>query len=359
MFGPVGKVDIDSTYKFAFGDTPDEMQYEGPLEVTKDYYPDMQSSFQKWATDVMGMDFTQEGIEKAANVGATSGGAGYVPMPLAYDQGVIDITRRFTPVTALIPKVTNRGLTANYHRLTARGDASWGPEDPTLEETDDTKELASETIRYLRITGRVTGVAEVGGAHFESTMRSEMINKTQTLNETLEQALINGDNSSNPYQPDGLAVQLTAANGANVDDLSGATPTLENLDDMVNDCFMDKGAPNLFITDPYTASTLKNQITANIRYQDPYMSVAWGLKALSINTVVGEIPLIVSQFMPTTAAARKIFCVNTSFMEQRVLQDITFQRLAKTTDAEKFMLKTYRTLVNKFPEGMGTIDNCA
>lgn len=338
-FGAVSKVDVESLYKASFGDVPDETMYDGPMQVTKDYFPDIAGDF----------------IEKAANVGASGGAAGYVPMPLSYDGAVIDITRKFTPIKGLIPKVTNKGLTANYYRLTARGDAAWGGENPALDETDDTKKLESDTIKYCRIVGRVTGVAEVGGAHFESTMRAEMLQKTQSLNETIENTLINGDNDTYDYQPDGLIQLLTA----NKTDMSGDDPTLQDIDGLVNDCFVDKGAPNLLITDPYTASTLKDQIMSNVRYQNPYTSVAWGLQALSINTVVGEIPMIVSQFMPTTADARRVLCVNTNFLEQRVLQDITFQRLAKTDDSEKFMLKTYMTLINKFPEGMGQLYGCA
>ena len=342
-FCPLTKVDVASLYKSSFGDLPDETMYDGPLQITKDYFPDLKKRF------------VDAQIAKAANVGATTGTAGYVPMPLMYDNAVIDITRKFTPIKGLIPKVTNQGLTANYYRLTARGSASWGAENPALNEVDDTKELLSSSIKYCRIVGRVTGVAEVGGAHFESTMRSEMLQKTQTLNETIEDALINGDTDSDPNQPDGL-IQLLSANNT---DLSGAVPTLEDVDTLVNDCFIDKGAPNLLITDPYTASNLKNQIMNVVRYQNPYTSVAWGLQALSINTVVGEIPMIVSQFMPTTATQRRVLCVNTNFLEQRVLQDITFQRLAKTDDSEKFMLKVYMTLINKFPEGMGQLTGCA
>jgi len=185
-------------------------------------------------------------------------------------------------------------------------------------------------------------------------MRRAVLTKTQEMNETIEDALINGDNDTNQYQPDGL-IELVDANNTN---MSGAVPTLEDVDTLVNDCFVDKGAPNLLITDPYTASNLKNQIINSIRYSNPYTKVAWGLQALSINTVVGELPLIVSQFMPTTADARRILCINTNFLEQRVLQDITFQRLAQTTDSNKFFLKVYMTLVNKFPEGMGQLYGC-
>jgi hypothetical protein len=345
-FGKMGKVDVNTVYKSSFGDVPDEVMYSGPLQLGQDRFPDMMKSVSDWHNETFG---------KAANVGAVSGAAGYVPMPLAYDAGVIDITRRFTPIKALIPKVTNQGLTANYFRLTARGSASWGAENPGLTEADDTKELDSAAIKYCRVVGRVTGVAQVGGQHFMSTMQNEVMNKTQTLNEEIENTLINGDTSTNAYQPNGLIKLITA----NADDMSGDVPTLEDVDNLVNNCFMDRGAPNLLITDPYTASNLKNQIQNTIRYQNPYTSVAWGLQALSINTVVGEIPMIVSQFMPTTAAARRILCLNTNFLEQRVLQDITFEKLAKTEDAEKFMLKTYMTLINKFPEAMGQLYGCA
>lgn len=344
-FGKIGKVDVNSIYKSSFGDIPDEMMYSGPLQPEIMKMPDVQKNVEAWQVQTFG---------KAASVGAASGASGYVPMPLAYDQGVVDITRRFTPIKALIPKVTNQGLTANYFRLTARGSADWGEENPGLTEADDTKELLSASIKYCRVVGRVTGVAEVAGAHFMSTMQNEVMNKTQTLNETIEEALLNGNTSGDANEPNGL-IKLCTANNTN---LSGDVPTLEDVDELVNDCFVDKGAPNLLITDPYTASNLKNQIMNTVRYQDPYTQVAWGLQALSINTVVGELPLIVSQFMPTGADAKRVLCVNTNFLEQRVLQDITFQKLAKTEDAEKFMLKTYMTLINKFPEGMGQLYGC-
>ncbi|MFA7142694.1 MAG: DUF5309 family protein [Candidatus Dojkabacteria bacterium] len=348
-----GAVDTEGVYKFSFGDTPHETMYSGPLEAGQDCFPEMPEVIKTWQERTFGT------VQKASNVGAASGSAGYVPMPLAYDSGVIDITRRFTPIKALIPKVTNLGLTANYFRITAREDGTWGKEDPALEEADDTSKLESEVIRYCRITGRVTGVAQSGGAHFANTMRREMMNKTQSLNETIEDTLLNGNNNTNPYQPNGLRVLVGTDSAANTENLSGADPTMEDIDDMVNKCFIDKGAPNLLITDPFTASKLKRQIMQTVRYTDPYTTVAWGLKALSVNTVVGEIPLIVSQFMPTTASAREILVLNTRFLEQRVLQDITFERLAKTSDSEKFMLKVYMTLINTFPEGMGKIYGCA
>jgi len=114
----------------------------------------------------------------------------------------------------------------------------------------------------------------------------------------------------------------------------------------------------MLITDAFTASSLVMQMMDYIKYNDP-VEIAWGLKAPSMLTVVGQLPIVVSQFMPVENNEKRIFCINTNYVEQRVLQDITFERLAKTGDSEKFMLKTYRTLINKFPEGMGQIHGIA
>lgn len=338
-FGKVGVIDHAGIYKASFGDLPDETIYSAPMEVGTNL-PDMVGHMTKFA--------------KATNVGAASGTAGYVPMPIAYDSGVVDITRKLTPVKALIPKVSNAGLTANYFRLTARGSGAWGAEDPALDEADDTKELQSENIRYVRVTGRVTGVADVGAAHFESSLRREVMTKTQEINELIEEALIVGNNTNNSYQPDGLGQLLASGNGATETAVSDEV-TLGDVTNLVNTCFINKGSPNMIITDAYTAEDLKDQIQQHIRYVDPFKKVAWGLETLSVNTVVGTLPVIVSQFMPTTSTERELYCVNTNFLEQRVLQDITFEKLAKTTDSSKFFLKCYMTLINKFPEGMGKL----
>jgi len=339
MWGSAIEVDSESLYKASFGDIPDGSVYD-----------DAMNKFEMIMRDGRLVQ-RNDVLEKAVNVGSSNGAAGYAFTPIVWDQDVIDITRRLTPLIGLIPKVTNKGKVAQYYRVTNRGSASWGSEDPALAETDDTKEEASESIRYLRIVGRVTGVAQIAGAHFESSMQREVLNKTQSMNEAIEQAILVGDNSSNSYQHDGLIKNLTS----NTTDLSGAEVTLSDVQELVNDCFVAKGAPNLLITDPYTATSLVNQMMDYARYTNPETTIAWGLQVPSLQTVVGRIPILSSQFMPTVTDQKRIFCINTNFVQQRVLQDISFERLAKVGDSEKFLLKTYRTFINKFPEGMGQI----
>jgi hypothetical protein len=329
-------IDHESLFKASFGDMPDEAIYEDGMNKIQ---------ITRVGNNLVMNDET---LNKAVNVGAASGTGGYAFTPIVWDQDVIDITRRMTPILTLIPKVTNKGKAAYYYRITARGAAAWGDEDPVLTESDDTGAESNESIKYLRVTGRVTGVAQIAGAHFESSMQRQVINKTQTLNEAIEEEILVGTNSGS-FGHDGLQQILTS----NSTDLS-ASVSLSDVEDLVDDCLDDKGAPNLLITDFHTVTTLKRQMMDYVKYV-PTAELAWGLKTVAINTSVGDIPIIGSQFMPTASGSRRIFCVNTNYLQQRVLQDITFERLAKTTDSEKFMLKTYRTFINKFPEGMGQI----
>ena len=339
MWGGSAEIDSESLYKASFGDMPDETVYDDGF-----------NKIETMVNDTGDVVVDNQTLHKAVNVGAASGAAGYALTPIVWDRDVQDITRRLTPLLTLIPKVTNRGKVAQYYRITARGDAAWGAEDPALAEADDTKEEASTAIKYLRITGRVTGVAQIAGAHFESSMQREVINKTQSMNEAIEEMILVGDNATNQYQPDGLQTLLTA----NTTDVAGAV-ALSDVTELVNQCFIDKGAPNLLITDPFTATDLIEQQMDYVRYTDPNVTIAWGLQVPSIQTVVGRIPMLISQFAPSTSGSRRIFCVNTNYIQRRILQDVTFERLAKTSDSEKFLLKQYSTLICKFPEGMGQL----
>jgi hypothetical protein len=330
------EIDYDSTFESSFGKMANTTVYDdgmNNIHVTK-------------VGDNLVMD---DEFTKAVNVGALTNTAGYAFTPIVWDQDVIDITRKMTPLITLIPKVTNKGAAAYYYRITARGAAEWGDEDPAVNETDDTGKQENEAIKMLRVAGRVTGFAQIAGAHFESSMQRQVINKTQSVNEAIEEEMLRGTNQAT-FGHNGLEQILTY----NKTDNLAAAITLSNVEDLVDDCLDDKGAPNLLITDFHTVTALKRQMMDYVKYV-PKMDLAWGLKTIAINTSVGDIPIIGSQFMPHGDADRKLFCVNTNYLQQRVLKDITFERLAKNGDSEKFMLSTYRTFINKFPEGMGQI----
>lgn len=346
----IGDFDAEGIYDASWGFLKDGTIVEDQMNnITK-----VETTFDKKTHQ---LHIKNGNFEKAVNVGSASGSAGYAFVPIVYDRDIVDITRKFTPLLTLIPKVTNRGKAAYYFRITARGAASWGSEDPALDESDDTGESANTAIKFCRINGRVSGVAQVAGTDFTNALQVQVLNKTQSLNETLEEALLVGDSSVNSLQPDGLTTQIDGV-GSTVD-LATADLELADVRDIVSQCYMKKGAPNMIVTDAYTYDRINNLMMDFVRYTDISKTIAWGFETLAMTTVVGKVPIIPSQFMPTTSGSRKLLVVNTNYLQQRILQDITFERLAKTSDSEKFMLKTYRTLVNKFPEGMGIIKNIA
>lgn len=293
------------------------------------------------------------GIKKALNVGAGSGTAGYATVPLAYDQRVTDITMKETPLLGLMQKTVNFGMTANYYRKTAKGTAAWGTEQGALTPSDQTKELVPETIRFCRITGEVTGVADTASRHFTNAMADEVMDKTQAMNEELEDVLINGDNGTNALEPDGLIQTISTNNNLN---MSSAAVGLADVQNTVADCFDDNGKPNLLVTDVHTAQNLVHQMMDIVRWTNPG-AVAYGLQNPTITCTGAQnpLPIVVSKFMPTAANQKRILIVDTKQFERRVLQDVTFEPLAKTSDGQKFFLKTYMTFLNKFPEGMGMV----
>jgi len=83
---------------------------------------------------------------KALNVsGQGAGTAGYALIPVYVDPRIVDRSRKFTPWTELISRVTNQGVTADYNVLTAKGAAVFAAEDAALSDVTDTESRANHT----------------------------------------------------------------------------------------------------------------------------------------------------------------------------------------------------------------------
>ncbi|KKK50233.1 hypothetical protein LCGC14_3127090, partial [marine sediment metagenome] len=52
-----------------------------------------------------------------------------------------------------------------------------------------------------------------------------------------------------------------------------------------------------------------------------------------------------SMFLSNTAGSKEIYFLDTDVIEMRVLQDMTYEDLAKTNDSQKFFLKIYECLI--------------
>lgn len=317
-------------------------------------------------------------------LGPTTGGAGtagYALVPIFVDPRITDQSRKWTPLVEMITRVTNRGLTADYNIITAKGGAYTANADAALPETDDTYDRQSVSIKFLYSVGRTLGPMNAAmpsymvegfnptgsgmgngsfsGAGAPNAKQLEVLMKARAMKELEENLIINGSTSTDATQFDGIvALQSTT----NQNDLSGAALTWDDVEETVQSAFDDGGRPKLAVASSSVVTDLRKIMidTFNFRPSDltAGATLPFGVPAtLVLQTMVGPIPVIPSMYLSNTSGAKQIFFLDTDFIEMRVLQDMTYEDLAHTNDSSKFMLKIYEALVMRAPLFNSFIDN--
>jgi hypothetical protein len=333
------------------------------------------------ASEIMEGGFT---LRKALTTTLSTYAAGTLPVliPVYVDPEIVDLTRRATPLVELIPRVTNYGKTADYNQISVIATAQALPEDSALTEQNDTYVRRSIPLKYLYSVGRVTGPMFAASKQYLSSggyvdaLSLEVKNKTLALKRLEEAMLLLGDSTADWTEPvnstvvsgvnsyDGLYQLITNTNtagyGGNVaygTDISAAANTPISIGAMRTAIRIARGRggePNLAVCDYATYDNIKALIQDQLRYVST-QTIAWGITTVSFE----GIPIIASRFLNTTAAsaaaatpltARSIFFLDTNVIEMRVLQDVSYEELAKTNDSIKFMLKCYECLVVKAPQ---------
>lgn len=350
-----------SPYAQSFGALPSGTLYSNPGNFT--------------VKGISGGMTTVENLNKAFNAGmvnvkatgVTAGGAGtagYAMVPIYVDPRVVDTTRKYTPLVELIPRVTNMGTTADYNIITAKGGGYTANEDAALPETNTTYDRASTAIKYLYAVGRVTGQAVAafppymlmgfqpsGGSSgafndvgAPNAKQMEVLVKTREIRELEENLIINGDASTYPTEYSGIVTLMSTTNTV----AKGTTAIgLADIDLAIRYAFDDGGRPNLAVCSSGVYTDLLGLLSAKIGYLQATQQVFWGFSAIVLHTMVGDIPVIPSMYLSNTSGSKAIYFLDMSVVEMRVLQDLTYEELAKTNDSEKFMLKIYEALIIK------------
>jgi hypothetical protein len=318
----------------------------------------------------------------------TSGGAGtagFAMIPVYVDSRIVDISRRYTPLTELIPRVANQGISADYNRVTAKGAATTAQEDAALIDVTHTRERVSKSIKFLYSVGRVTGPAiaavpaytlegfqptgsQTGGSPFASNpagnaLQQEVLLAARALKELEENLVVVGSETSSVGSgPDGTEFDglITQQGSTNVLDLNGASITWDNVETAVRTSFDNGGRVSLAVASSNVVTDLRKIMIDTFRMSpaDNTTEIAFGISAqLVLQTMVGRVPVIPSQYLSIVSGSKQIIFLDMDFIEMRVLQDMTFEELAKTNDSRKFMLKIYEALVVRAPEFNALIDN--
>jgi len=366
-----GSIDTKALYAQSFGNLPDGTVYAGGYRGF-DNRSELKSKF-------------TAGLKSFATTTGGAGTAGYAMIPVYVDSRIVDVSRKYTPLTELIPRVANQGITADYNRVTAKGAATTAAEDAALADVSHTRERVSKSIKYLYSVGRVTGPAQAavpaymmegfqpggaqtGGSPFSnapasSALQQEVLLAARALKELEENLMLLGSNTTsvgsgpNGTEFDGL---ITLQGSTNVTDKSTSALVWSDVDTAVTAAFDDGGRPSLATCSSSVLNDLRKIMIDTFRMSpaDNATEIAFGINAqLVLQTPVGRIPVIPSMYMSNVSGAKQIFFWDMDYIEMRVLQDMTFEELAKTNDSRKFMLKIYEVIINRAPEFCSGIDN--
>ena len=320
-----------------------------------------------------------ESLSKALTVSGATAGTTYdrALIPIYQDPVIADQTRRLTPLVELLPRATNFGRVAVFNKLTARGIVGWLPEDATLAERDDTYPApANVAMAYGYTIGRVAGPFQAASRQFLSqnytdAINLEVRNKTISFRYMEEDTYVNGTTaarggtsafsgttgayaarygaadttSANANEPLGILAQLSVAAyktaQAGVVTIAAIRNTIRYARTANDDASLGQGDPNLIVTDFGTLDNVKGLLQDYQRYVNTNFEIAWGLKTVEFE----GLPIVPSKFMPPTTAYRSLAVLSTDAWQVRVLQDVTYEELAKTNDSYKFMIKAYEALI--------------
>ena len=142
-----GIVDAEYAYQTSFGNLKAGTKY---TDVARGI--DLRNNDQ-----LLGSEYGAK-VKAMAAAGMTAGTAGYSIIPVYLDPLIVDTSRKFTPLTEIIPRVTNMGVTADYVTL-SKGSGFTASEDAALPDQSDTYTRVSKSIKYLYAIGRITGPA--------------------------------------------------------------------------------------------------------------------------------------------------------------------------------------------------------
>jgi len=354
-----------SAYQHAFGNLADGSIYYNPwMNINRKA---LQERYEAGQAKI------QSEFKAMTSLTGGTGSTDYVLNPVYVDQAIIDISRKWTPLVEMIPRVTNIGRTADYNRLTAKGDAYTAAEDAALPEVNDTYERQAKPIRFLYSVGRTTGPAHasippymlagsmpsgsgmspgstIGNANAPNAMQLEVLVKAQALKELEENQIINGTDASDTTQFDGLVITQGSTNRTALGDSLG----LDNMETAIEDAVYDGGRPSYAVASIGVVKQIRNLLRDTFRMSPNDMvgdMSHFGLgPQLMYHSMAGVIPIIPSRFLSNTSTEMSIYFIDERSLEMRVLQDMTFERLGKSNDSNKFMLKIYETLINKSPE---------
>ena len=232
------------------------------------------------------------------------------------------------PLRNNLPRRTGSGKQWTIVNRTVAPNSQWVND---TEEPSDSNSTYTDTdfiFRTLFGRGKVTRKLQATGRTYADIKAEEINAQLDTVRDGEESALINGDNGSDPKQPDGLRVLIPA--GQIVDAGTNGSPlTLDFMDQAIDLC---DGMPNMIIASKRSRRALNGLLQASQRFVDK-VEVEGGFRLSSYN----DIPIFFSQHISDAQTqgssndASDIFFVDTTKFWVGVLTELHLENLAKTS----------------------------
>lgn len=328
---------VDKAFNRSFGDaiTLSEDSFGG---VSKEY-------FNPW-TGVNYADNVVKSFEASlqkSSIDTQTGGAGTAGtalIPVWVDNNIVDRTARQTPLRTMIPRRAIKGLTYDYVPLTAKGGAVFAFENAAIADQVDTFDRVSVPIKFAYAKGRISGPAIAAMRGFIDPSQLDLGIKTTSMFELAENAIINGDASTNPEEYNGLIKSITT----NTTNLSGASPNLAQIRAEIATSFNNNGQIDLAVTDASTLNYIKGLLLDIQRNVEVPNAGAMGF-GIPDSFMFDGVLFIKDRYMPTTSSSRRILFLDMRYVFMAVLQDMTYEEKASENDSWVYMLKEYSSLV--------------
>lgn len=322
----------EAAYKESFGSTP--LYQDANKGFSHEYY----NPFRR-------LDKRSQIVETMhkASIDTQTGGAGTAGtalIPVFVDPNPVDRTEKETPLLDMLPRKAVRGLTYDYIPLTAKASATWELENDNIADQVDTYDRASVGMKFLYGKGRVSGPAIAATNGFIDVQALDVNTKSASMMEALEDAIINGDASTNPVEPNGLIVSITT----NTTNMSSTLPTLAEIRAEYATSYNNSGKVRLAVTDKATHNYIKGLLyDVQRQVTNPSEAVlGFGIPdAFEFDGVM----FITDRFMPTTTNAKRILFIDPRYVFLAVLQDLTFEVKYNEHDNYPFLMKWYGALV--------------
>jgi hypothetical protein len=368
-FGNTYDVNATAKYDNTFYGVEDDTVYADPAgTIMQSPNFDLKSAFSvdmrnEWAERI------EENLTQLKSMQTDVGGTGLtdnVLIPIAYRNELVDLTRKQTPISFVIRSVTNRGIVAPFKQVTTKPTAFFARENATLATSDPNFDVLSENIKYMYAKGSVTGPLNAaapgynlmgtmppqsgdprgnfGNANASNANQINVLLQARALLELEEETLINGDKTTNPEEFDGIVQIMGTTNTVD------KNTTALDLDDYVTaarNAYEDGGYVNFAFCDTATYQDTLELINDKVSLRDFAETQDYGFTAINLRTGFsnGPIPLVPSRFLSTSSGSKAAYLLDLSVWEKRVLQDMTYERLAKTKDSDEFFLKKYMCLI--------------